>query len=375
MALKARTTVTAAALALISLAIAAAQTGLPSPPRNLRILATELADADPVSPPPPPCAIPAASGGPHAYFDSLVRRQEHLCNWSLRSQAQLNSLTADKSSMYFTYEFGNDAYADPQDGAKFFRAPSANGGASVPIKQQLRMPLPRVESGSIILTWDWYWGREFRMNQGDVTHWKAFHVMVGGHPWWTLMHNLGPSRGSADPDEVAKVTDEIGPGFRANGMAFSERVTPSGPGTPAQRPSYAEAYPQYHSRWTRFWIEIRLLQPPSAFTDWSDAYLGGGPLNSNNGDPQGRWHMVSLWSADENRDVQRLLYRVPMNWKSEIPAREPYPTLFIFEMNSSKKGLAGPLIGYGRNVVLLYDYKLPATNPETDAFLFQRPRG
>ena len=91
------------------------------------------------------------------HFDALVKRAEHLCNWSLRTQAQLDSLTADKRSIYFTYQPSGDSYPNRQDAAKFFRAPSATGGASIPTKQQVRMPVPRVTSGSIISTWDWDW--------------------------------------------------------------------------------------------------------------------------------------------------------------------------------------------------------------------------
>ena len=357
--------------------IITAQTGVPSPPRNVRVLAEgspEVPPTEPPQPPPQPCAIPAASGGPHAYFDTLVKRSEHLCNWSLRSQAQLDRLTAEKRSIDFTYQPSEDSYPNRQDAAKFLRSPGTTGGASIPTRQQVRMTLPQVENGSIIITWDWYWGKEFRENHGAVTHWKAFSVRIGGtHGWWTLMNNLGPSTNSPNPDEVSKVTDEIGSGVRANGMISTERVTPSGPDTPPQRPTYAEAYPQYHSRWTRFWIELKLLQPPSAFTEWSSTYLKGAPLNGNPGDPQGRWHMASLWSADEGRDVHRLLYRIPLNWKAEIEGRTHHVTRFDLQMNSSKSGLTGPLVGYVRNVVMLHNYRLPA-NPETDSLLFQRPR-
>ena len=65
-----RRTAVAVALALASLSIITAQTGLPSPPRNVRILAEGSPEFPPTEPPPPPepppqpCVIPAASGGP-----------------------------------------------------------------------------------------------------------------------------------------------------------------------------------------------------------------------------------------------------------------------------------------------------------------------
>jgi hypothetical protein len=178
---------------------------------------------------------------------------------------------------------------------------------------------------------------------------------------------------------VTKVSDEFGPGTLANAMTRGERVSPSGPGTPSQYPS--QTYPQYHGRWVRYWLEVKLLQPPSAFTDWSAAYCnptvctgnGGREIGPNPGEPQGRWHMVSLWTADEQRGVQRLLYKVPMNWKSEL-GRGPHLTRFDFEVNTSQStGFIGPFVGYGRNVVVLRNYPLPAV-PESDTTLFQRPR-
>ena len=166
------------------------------------------------------------------------------------------------------------------------------------------------------------------------------------------MNNLGPSRNSSNPDEVTKVTDELGgSGTRPNGMISAERVSPSGPDTPPQRPTYTQASPMYHSRWTRYWIEVRLLQPPSAFTEWSRTYLNGASVNPNPGDAQGRWHMVSLWSADEGRDVHRLLYRVPFNWKGRLRDERLTSICFDLQMNSSKSGLIGPLVGYVKNVV------------------------
>jgi hypothetical protein len=195
--------------------------------------------------------------------------------------------------------------------------------------------------------------------------WQA---QMDGHGWWTLMANLSKADAAG---EVAKTSDEFRSGPRAEGMVRSEKVSPAGPGTPSQYPH--ESYPQYDSRWTRYWIEVKLLQPPSAFKEWSSAYLNGAPLPGNADDPEGRWHMVSLWSADEQRPAQRLLYRVPMNWQA--PKWDPRLSTFRFEMNSSQsEGFIGPWIGYGRNVVVLHNYPLPATsNPESDP-IFERPQ-
>ena len=109
------------------ISLAAAQ---PVPPRNLRL------GSGPKPVPPPECQTPPAGGPSHAYFDALVKRSEHLCNWSLRSQAQLNSLVADPVAAHFTYDPLNDTYADRQDAAKFVR--TDGGSASIPGTQKMK---------------------------------------------------------------------------------------------------------------------------------------------------------------------------------------------------------------------------------------------
>jgi hypothetical protein len=353
-----------AAIMVVGALAGLASQALPPAPTNLRIVTGKT----PKPPAPPSCVVvPPATGKPaHAYFESLVRRPEHSCNWSLRDQAQLNSLTNDPVSQFFTYSPLTDSYQQKQDAAKFF-VPAGRPSASIPGTQQLKMYLPAIESGSILITWDWYWGPEFRENRGAMRNYKSWQVQMGGHGWWTLMANLN-AQGAG---EVANTSDEFRSGLRALGMVRSEKVSPAGPGTPSQYPD--QTYAQFHSRWTRYWVEVKLLQPPSAFKEWSNAYLGGAPLPNNTDDPEGRWHMVSLWSADEHRPAQRLLYRIPMNWQAS--KWEPRVNMFKFEMNSSQaEGFVGPWVGYGRNVAILHNYPLPSTsNPESDP-IFERPQ-
>lgn len=358
-------TVTAA---VASLCLVNAQVG-PPPPKNLRLAKTTPAPKST----PPSCVVPPVGGAAHAYFDSLVRRSEHYCNWSLRSQEQLNSLVGDPVATIFTYDPAGDDYPDKQDAAKMIRTPGES--SSIPGTQQLRMPFkPRIESGSVLITWDWYWGKEFRTNRGAVNHYKMFQVMMDGHGWWTLMANLAWAS-QTDSNEVSKVSDEFRGKAPAEGVLTKSPWTPAGPGTPDQRPlkSNTTQYPQYHSRWTRYWIEVNMLQPPYAFTDWNQTYLDGRVLGPNPDDPEGRWHMVSLFSADEVRGVQRLLYRVPVDYGG-LNKWAPWITTFRLELNTSqpRDSLTGPLIGYARNVVVLHNYKLPNV-AEADTYLFQKP--
>lgn len=339
----------------------------PAPPQNLRLGNAPKAVA------PPECEVTPSALPAHAYYDALVKRTEHYCNWSLRSQAQLNGLVSDPVATNFTYDPLNDNYADKQDAAKFVR--SEGGSSSIPGSQQLKFNFRNAfgPSDTALLTWDWYWGKEFRTNRGAVTAYKMFQMVMDGHGWWTLMSRLAAASDS-DTGEVGKASDEFRSGVLADGVVQRSPFYPTGMGAVDSRRSSGGEYGQRHSVWSRYWIEIRFLRPPSEFTEWSSAHLGGRPLGPNPEDPQGRWHMVSLWMADETRNAQRLLYRVPINWNSALNW-EPTAITFRFEMNTSQDPLSliGPLIGYGRNVVLLRNYSLPPV-AETDSLIFQRPR-
>ncbi len=317
------------------------------------------------TPNPTPCSTPQPSGKTaHAYFETLANHSEHLCNWSLRNQAQLDHLTADDVAKVWSYNPSGDTYANKQDAAKLL-IPAGLATSSISTYQQLRMPVPQIGGGSLLITWDWFWGPEFLSNRGGMNHYKVFHVIMGGHALWTLMHSPAWASGG----DIGKIWDSMQTaGTYPAGLIRREPFTPSGEGAPDQRSGSGEQIGIQANTWMRYWLEIKMFQPPSAFVEWNR--VTGTTLQANGSDPQGRWHMASLWFADEKRNVQRVLYRVPVSWNS---LWDPNISRFDFEMNTSQNtGFIGPWIGYGRNVVLLRNYKLPSV-PETDSFIFQRP--
>jgi hypothetical protein len=229
------------------------------------------------------------------------------------------------------------------------------------------MPLG-IDNGSALITWDWWYGAEFRDNVGDGLNYKVWQVRMddrasqSGGQWWTHVTEMRPGR---LPGTLGTAYDSLrsydNPWPR--GVVDREPYSPPGVGATGGR-----TFTLYPSRWTRYWIEIRLFQPPEAFAEWSSEVLGGEPLPPNSADPQGRWHMVSMWIADEEQGPVRTLFRAP--WvvtRSQIGS-------FEFEFNTSAKPPAqtGPLVGYGRNVVVLRNYQLPSV-PEEDSELFARP--
>lgn len=309
--------------------------------------------------------------GAHDYFASLQALPEHYNSWSARDQAQLDVVVNNGSvgSLVFTFDPDNDTHPEKQDACRLYKDTASR---SVPGTQQLWFRAnPVITTGSVIVTWDWYWTQDWMgtANRGTVNNYKSWQFMIDNDGYWTLMNVFTIGQGQ-DPTCVSGIWDEFRSYGRPDGMIRNESVLPSGEGTYVQYPNSAEKYKQFPSRWIRYWIEYKFNLAPSAFTEWADDYNGGVEIGPNPNDPSGNWNMVSLWSSDEVRGLQRCLYKVPMNWRA--PLADNRFTAFRWEFNVSSGTLANPLVAYGRNVVFLKDYELPAV-PEEDTFLFQQP--
>jgi hypothetical protein len=81
--------------------------------------------------------------------------------------------------------------------------------------------------------------------------------------------------------------------------------------------------------------------------------------------------MASVWIADQNRNPVAVMFRAPVGWTGDGRIER-----FDFEFNTSDEApaQAGPLVGYGRNVVVLHNYQLPNA-PLNDPLIFKRPIG
>lgn len=355
-----RYSIATALLAIASLALVSAQ-GVPSAPRNLRIVAKNSS-----GPKVPECVVAPGGGAQHAYFDSLVALPQHHCNWSLRSQEQLDSLTNLRASSYFRYSPATDNYPTPQDAAKFYKPVDDQIGKesdSIPGNQQLKMPIG-ISDGSVLITWDFWYGPEFRTNIGAIANYKMFQVRQGAsNRWWTILNRWTLASGNGEVSRISNSMDGVNSSNWPAGMSQFKPFTPGGAGAVAP-----EEFSTYYGRWTRYWLEIRLNQPHTAFGEWMSQNSKG--VTGTPAQLSGTWHMLSLWVADEQRAPQRVLYRVP--W-TMVGANNSIGS-FDFELNTSSAppGQTGPLVGYGRNVVVLRNYQLPAV-PETDTRIFVRP--
>jgi hypothetical protein len=231
-----------AILAIASLSLIHSQ-GSPPAPENLRF----VKNGDVVRP--EPCVVPPKGGPSHAYFDSLVGLPQHLCNWSLRDQARLNAITNSGVSDYFTYAPSLDSHPFKQDGAKFFKPVDDQIGTrsdSIPGNKQLKMPI-KILDGSVLITWDFWYGHEFIANRGTVGGYKIWqHRQNRAGRWWS--HTVRFTE-AEEPGEVGRSFDTLSVGqLNIPGVTKDEPYTPTGAGAKAGR-----TYGVYAGRWTRYW--------------------------------------------------------------------------------------------------------------------------
>ena len=346
----------------VSLAVVGAQNA-PGPPTNLRIVSGTAG------------ARGAVASRSHEYFNSLVALPQHFRSWSLRDQAQLDGLLRTGTSRYFTYVFGSDSYSDPQDAAKFYKPVDDQIGTrsdSIPGNQQLRMPMgiPYSSGDSILVIWDWYYGREFRSCLGEIRNYKIFNIRSStgssnsGNIYLGTKIAFRDAEGSPEPNAVgthynALVSSKDRTGI-PTGMLESDTTRPTGAGAVPNR-----RYQLRWGQWTRYIMEIRLNVSGSdpGFDDWKsiDSSLDYREFNKKN------WNMISQWVLDEERDAVRLLYRLPWNMD------QTHLAYFNYEFNTSQRppGQTCAFVGYGRNAIVLRNYAINVA--ESDTRIFKRP--
>lgn len=334
------------------------------------------------------------SGTPHAHFEALAARPDCLKAWSLRSQAQLNSLVKQPPSISWTYDPAHDTHPLKQDACKLWKPPRCQFSSWTALKTHpnpnisswddtgdetvllpLRIPIHGCEH-SLTLTFDFWWGSEFQSNRGTVNAWKVFFLMAHNtQPTWEgseiyeLLHEItyGINVGGV-PIIVPENGDnsvhhsDLGQGTRAPGVLDDDPFTPTGLGAVPTRRHLTKS-----NRWTRYVLHVRKAVPGSEFASWK-AFTGQTLVNA--------YDMVSLWMCDETRDAVRVLYEVP------APRTSPYLNTFRFAFDTSTNnltpkpesptgltGLTGPIVGYARNLTAHTNVHLV----EGDPTWFKRP--
>jgi len=223
----------------------------------------------------------------------------------------------------FTYEFGSDSYADPQDGAKLTWVParlSLTNSPGIGVSgSHIKMNVHH-DSGSALFVWDVWHGPEWRSitctggkinvteqlvrkqyrlrflnagaNTGDggiTIEVKELYINGDGNP----------ASGSCSDVTTVSMRSYIGP--PPAGLIGSDPLTNLNP--PGEGTVPYQSFTVKHSTWTRYWLEVQLNVDASAFTSWNAEYMETVA--------PGTYHMVSLWMADETREPVRIYYKMP----------------------------------------------------------------
>lgn len=280
----------------------------------------------------PQGAAPAATG-PHAYFDRLVARPDHLVSYSLRNPAQLSSRDdqgfahSNKRELMVSYDPSADSYRRKQDAAKIVIPPDGNN-----LRNQVRLPLKHGSQGFLV-TWDAWWGEEFDYRTAGIKNYKAFQLESGGRIWTEVRARFQAARRFAGAIALVDVRPYRGSsehkGAKVDGVNFGN----------GSLGGLRAAFGVAPNTWTRYWVSL-VPRPGSSYWDFS------------------------LWVADEARDAV-LLYD-----KEGIKPNGDGWERFWLEYNTSTSKVQegrGPLVAYARNVVVL---RVTGEPPR----IFERPR-
>lgn len=284
----------------------------------------------------PAASQPAAStgqpakAGPHAYFEALRARPDCMRAYSLREQQQVLQYKHSRNRPpAVTYDPAADTDPRRQDAAKIV---VPEGKVSLP--NQLRLPIGTTDGTSTLITWDAWFGAEFRYANTAIGNYKTFQFASPKTRIWFEVRtrfsleeggNRRQSRSAKGPAiaRAAMPGDYIGMvDARAYGkkgeMQLGPNVTKPAPLSPM-----AGSFTIRPETWTRYWV---LFEQHA-----------------------GDWDLVSLWVADENNDPVRLLDRRQLTVDKSVDE-------FWLEYNTSSnqrpKG-RGPLVAYARNVAML----------------------
>jgi hypothetical protein len=244
--------------------------------------------------------------------------------YSLRDQAQIDQYrTKKRQSSWVTYDPPADPDPRRQDAAKIV-VPADR--PSLPT--QVRLPIPPWAGSSLMVTWDAWWGSEFRHENTGIGNYKAFQLSSDDRIWTEVRSRFQQAEGSpavANVDVRFYGGESTGPNVTDN-VPLSPQV-----GTFAIQPE----------TWTRYWAFFK---------------------------PAGEWYEFSLWMADENLDAVLLIDRLQLKPNPDSSRRDWEK--FWLEYNTSANTIPegrGPLVAYARNVVMLRNVPDP-TN------LLQRPQ-
>lgn len=270
---------------------------------------------EPAAPPAPPSdRRPTERGGArHEYFEALCSRPDMWKCYSLRTPEMLEQYRhSRKREQMVTYDAGMDA-------AKILVSAATNS-----LTNQVRLPMHATPGESYLVTWDAWFGPEWRYRNTGISNYKTWQFAAPRRPdgratlWLEVQTRFLPfsnDAGLVRGGEVGLVGNRYYPSRWGNAFGPNvrhfERMEPRA-GNFVVRPAV----------WTRYWALF---------------------------EPCGDWLCYSLWVADERRDPVRV------QDASQIRAAHGIAEFWI-EYNTSTNPVAksrGPLVSFNRNVVML----------------------
>jgi hypothetical protein len=309
----------------------------------------------------------------HAYFAALVGRPDCMAAYSLRDNAQLEQFkNSKKRPQRVSYDPANDPDPRRQDAAKIV-VPA--GKAS--IGNTIRLPIGTSDGTTTLVTWDAWFGTEFRYENTGIGTYKTFQFASPANRIWFEV------RTRFKQDEARKAGRAVRvPKARRGAVADSNQDTASGDqatGAPAAQGAAQKRAPappspvpsaSGSSRGDR--VDIGAVDARgygARGTTLGPNVLRGAPLSPQAGTFTVRaetwtrywvlieqrandWDLMSLWVGDEDNDPVQIIDRLQFNVKGTVDS-------FWLEYNTSTKpreGL-GERIGYARNVVMLRNVK------------------
>jgi hypothetical protein len=305
--------------------------------------------------------------------------------YSLRDAAQVKEYAhSARRPQYVTYDPANDPDPRRQDAAKI-----AIPAGKVSLPNQVRLPIGTADDTTTLVTWDAWFGAEFRFEDTRIGTYKTFQFASPANRIWFEVRTKFKQDEARNARRASKVPKARRAAAAATAPGRQDQAAPSTPGAAPSAEKQAPPTPRAKA-------PAVTARPPVNNSDRVDlgvvdarGYGAGGTVLGPNvlrGAPlapqagsftvkvetwtrywvlieqrANDWDLMSLWVADEDRDAVQLIDRLQFNVKKSVES-------FWLEYNTSshpQEGL-GQRIAYARNVVMLRNVKdVPS--------VFQRP--
>jgi hypothetical protein len=307
----------------------------PAAPKNLRIIggldALDFEEEATGSGPFVPEEFSGSEGaavalaGPHDYYNALASRSDCLRAYSLRNPAQLATRENGGFSVQndrppaVTYDPAGDTYPFAQDAAKVVINPGGNN-----LTNQVRLPIPTHAPESLFVTWDGWFGDEWKYGVHGIPDQKTWQFGSPFNDIHTEVRNRYAMANNQAPGNIAIIDG------RQYNSAYSVGPNITSFGTLEPRVGTFVIKPR---TWTRWFAHFKAP--------------GAGQI----------WWEYSLWAADAQTGPVLIYDKLQIrpgpdsltgSWES-----------FWLEFNTSTSWTESnklnrpPLVAYVRNVVML----------------------